>query len=106
MWAKLKPDIPTIEVVSQQNNEIEAAILFYENVSVWHMVDRADRRHAGKSIAGKAREILQGAIDIIWVQVFGLFKKLSYSKKKKSIAPQSVNFFSRHGIDLQNKTKG
>ena len=51
--------------------------MFYENFSTWHMVDRADRWHVGKSITGKASETLQEAIDVTWLQVFGPFKSSS-----------------------------
>ena len=67
------------------------------------MVDRADRWHAGKSITGKASEILQEAIDITWLQVFGPFKRLIIDREKESIAPQPKSF--SHGTESTCKLK-
>ena len=91
--------------MSEQNKEIEADILFYENFSIWHMVDRADRWHAGKRIVSKTSAILQEAIDVTWLQVFGPFKKLIIDGEKGIDSTSTRDFLARHGIDLQIKAK-
>ena len=50
--------------------------MFVGAFSIWHMVNRADRWHAGKAITGKSSETLQEAIEKTWLQVFGPFQKL------------------------------
>ena len=89
--------------MSEQNKEVGADILFYDNFSIWHMVDRADRWHAGKFITGKASETLQEAIDVTWLQVFGPLKKLIIDGEKGIDSTSTRAFLGRHGIDLQIK---
>ena len=92
--------------MSEHNKEIEADILLYENYSILHMVDRADRWHVGKRIVSKASDILQEAIDATWLQVFGPFKKLIIDGENGIDSTSTRNFLARHGIDLQIKAKG
>ena len=107
MWAKPKPDItPTIELVSEQNQEVEADIMFFEIFSIWHMLDRADRWHAGRQIFGKTSDTLQEAIDLSWLQVFGPFKRLIIDGEKGVDSESTRAFLKRNGIELVVKAKG
>eukprot|EP00973_Karenia_brevis_P059960 8344054-Karenia_brevis.AAC.1 len=48
-WATPRADpTPTVELTTKQNDVVEADILFYKKVFIWHMLDRADRWHAGQ----------------------------------------------------------
>ena len=82
-WALSGPDVtPSVELVDKQNVEVEADILLYKTFKVWHMIDRADRWHAGCQIASKHHLELQEAIDKCWLRIFGPFKILIIDGEK------------------------
>lgn len=106
MWAKPKPDItPTIELVSKQNEEVEADVMFFEVLSIWHIVDRTGRWRVGRSITGKTSETLQEAIDLTWLQVFGSFKGLIIDGEGGVDRTSTKAFLARNGIELVIKAK-
>ena len=50
------------QLTDPEVNAIEADILFYKRLLVWHMVDRADRFHNGEEIENKTPPVLMRAI--------------------------------------------
>ena len=50
--------------------------MFYKEYIIFHMLDRADRWHAGTEVSGKTTEILCEAIDTTWIQIHGPFTYL------------------------------
>jgi hypothetical protein len=69
-WQKagLEPS-PSVELATQQNDYVEADLMFYKQYLVWHMIDRADRWHAAKEISNKQTATLCEAIDTTWVTI-------------------------------------
>ena len=53
---------PAVDLVVEQNEEVEADIMFYKDHLIWHMVDRADRWHAACEIKYKTPEEICQAI--------------------------------------------
>ena len=50
---------PVVEIVTQISQTVEAGILLYKSYMVWHMLDRADRWHAGCELTNKDAESIQ-----------------------------------------------
>ena len=76
-WAKHGPDvIPSVELIQNQNVAVEGDITFYKPLMIWHMINRADRWHAGIQITSKSTESLRDATTECWLQVLGPFKRL------------------------------
>ena len=101
-WQRPKPDItPSIELITEQNVEVEADIMFFEVFSIWHMVDRADRWHAGITVKDKSSKTLQEAIDLCWLQIFGPFKVLIIDGEKGIDSAETRAFLLRNGIQLK-----
>ena len=76
-WAKHGDDVtPSVDLQMEQNHTVEADIMFYKQFMVWHMIDRADRWHAGTQIESKDTTTLCDALDTTWCQIWGPFKHL------------------------------
>ena len=76
-WAPPKADItPAVELVTAQNDTIEADLMFYKGVICMNMVDVCDRFHASGPVDNREMETLLEAIDVIWITVLGAFKNL------------------------------
>ena len=64
-WAPVK-DKPqsTVDLTIKQNDKVEGDILFYKQWMIWHMLDKADRWHAGCETPGKHDHKLIEAVSI------------------------------------------
>lgn len=60
----------------KQNIIVEGDILFYKEHLVWHMIDRADRWHAGVEITNKQADTLCEAMMTTWYQISGPYQPL------------------------------
>ena len=89
-WQKHRPEVkPSIELVTKQNEQVEADILFYKDHMIWHMVDRADRWHAATPLPAKTAGDLCEAISRCWIRAFGPFKTLVIDGEKGITAEEA-----------------
>ena len=91
---------PVVEIVTQLNMVVEADILFYNEYMVWPMLDRADRWHAGCELTNKNAELIQEAIDVVWLQIHGPFKTLVIDGESAVNSDSTKAFLQRKGIEL------
>ena len=76
-WASTGPDpTPTVELTTAQNEIVEGDLIFYRQYIAWHMMDRADRWHAGVQVEDKHMNTLLEALTVAWISIFGPFKIL------------------------------
>ena len=98
-WAAPGPaPTPAIELTTKQNDQVEADLMFYKDLIVFHMIDRADRWHAGQLVSGKTWEILTEAIDTTWIQIFGPFTTLITDGETSLASGEADAYFKRRGI--------
>ena len=97
-WASNRPDsTPSVELSVVQDEQVEADILFYKRLLVWHMVDRADRFHNGEEIENKTPPVLMRAIHSVWIKIFGPPKYLIIDGEGGVIAADTAEDLKRAG---------
>ena len=84
-----------------QNEQVEADILFYKTYMAWHMLDRADRFHAGKHIESKDTDTLVTAIMTTRVQIFGPIKFLIIDGERAIFSDDAKARLRSAGIDVR-----
>ena len=96
VWQKPGPSItPSVEIVTDPNQEVEGDIMFYKRYQAWHMVDRCDRWEAAVQILSKTTEQLIEAIDVCWISIHGPFKHLVVDGARGRFAGEAVNQLNR-----------
>ena len=103
-WTKHGPDVtPSVGLTQNQNEAVEGDIMFYKQYMVWHMVDRADRWHAGTQISSKSTESLCDAIAECWLPVVGPFKRLIADGESGLNSEAAKAFLNGNGIMLDTR---
>ena len=101
-WQKTDPEItPTLELATQRNDKVEADILYYREYQIWHMIDRADRWHAGKVIQDKHATTLCNAIVSCWYQIYGPFNTLVIDGESGINGKEGKDFLKSLGIQVR-----
>ena len=76
-WATPKADItPAVELVTAQNDTVEADLMFYKGIACMNLVDVCDRFHASGTVENREMDTLFEAIEVTWISVLGSFKNL------------------------------
>ena len=81
-WAKPGPsNVSSTSVPDQFNEQVEGDLmevnnLYNEDHRVLHLVDRCTRWQASTEVPDKKEETLMGAIERIWIGIFGPPKEL------------------------------
>jgi hypothetical protein len=105
-WQKHELEVtPAVELVTGQNEFVEADIMFYKQYLIWHMLDRADRWHASTDITSKTGQSICRAIDLIWVRIFGSFQ-LVVDGEKGLITDESKDYLKARGITYRPRNPG
>ena len=97
---------PSVELAVKQNDQVEGDLLFYKDLIVWHMIDRADRWHAAIQVDDKSTGALCEAISKCWLQTFGPFKVLVVDGESGLFSTGANDFFQRHGIEVRPRAPG
>ena len=106
-WQKPEHEVtPVVELVTRQNEFVEADILFYKQFMAWHMLDRADRWHASTVITSKTGPSLCTAIDLTWVTIFGPFQYLVVDGESGLITEDSAAYLKSRGITYRPRAPG
>ena len=101
-WKRPGPDpTPSLQLATAQNELVEADILFFKTYMVWHMLDRADRWHAGQRIVNKTMDTLITAIMTTWLQIFGPIKFLIIDGEKSIFATEGQARLKSMGIEVR-----
>ena len=94
---------PTVELTMNQNEVIEADLMFVDQYIIWHMIDRADRWHAACTVSGKTPAAITAAIDKLWISIHGPFKVLIADGERALITAEAGEFLSARGIRFEPK---
>ena len=97
---------PAVELATSPNEIVEGDILFYKQFLVWHMLDRADRWHAGTQVEGKTGNQLINAIETCWLQIHGPFVYLVVDGEKGLFSSGADMWLNRRGIKIRPHAPG
>ena len=95
--------VPAIAMALKQNEQVEADVLYYRRLRIWHMVDRADRWHAALIVPDLTKETLQSAVFTTWVQIFGPFQLLIIDGESAINCPDTIAALKRQGILVRTR---
>ena len=96
--------MPSVELTTKPNEQVEGDILFYKRHAIWHMVDRCDRWHAAEEIPTKEFASIRRAIENCWIKIYGAPKYLvvdgegAIAHAGGEPTAEAAEFLKHHGI--------
>ena len=75
--------------------------MFYKTHMVWHMLDRADRWHAGIELISKDASGLRDAVHRTWISIYGPFKFLVIDGERGTTSQEVDNDLKREGSTVK-----
>ena len=107
MWAKLGPDnVCSVDIPDTFNKQVECDLLFIHKYTIFHMLDRCTRWHAGNLIPNKLEKTLTHAIQTCWVGIHGPMKELILDGESGIAISELTNtYLRRQTIELRSRAK-